>query len=271
MDFRSLRAAVVQMNAKEDVDANLTRAGALLEEAAGHGAKLAILPENFAFMGPEGARVVFGERMGEGPFSRWGLDVARRLDMEILLGGIPEQCDEEGKVYNTALLVGPEGVIGSYRKIHLFDVDLADGPTVQESAHTAAGDATVCLDRPWGQLGLSICYDLRFPELYRRLVSAGAHVLAVPAGFTLETGRDHWALLVRARAVENQCFVLAANLAGHHFGERRSYGHSMIVDPWGRVLAQVEGQEGVCVADLEAEVLEGVRRRLPALSHRVLD
>ncbi len=271
MVFAGIRAAVVQVVAGREVRENLAKATQLVEAAARRGARLVVLPENFAFMGPESERVAVAEKLGEGPVSRWGFSLARRLGLELLLGGIPEASPVDGKVYNTALLIGPEGILGTYRKIHLFDVDVPGGPAVRESDHTLAGREVVCLQRPWGRLGLSICYDLRFPELYRRLASEGAHVIAVPAGFTLETGRAHWEILVRARAVENQAFVLAANLAGHHFGNRRSYGHSMIVDPWGEVLASVPEGDGLAVADLEPERLRRVRSQLPALSHRVLE
>ena len=270
MALEAIRVAAIQVNATPDLEENLAKAAALVERAASRGARLAVLPENFAFMGPEGERVRLGEVVGEGPISTWGMELARRHGVEILLGGIPEKSPHPEKVYNTAVLVTPDGVAGTYRKIHLFDIQLEDGPSVTESAHTARGREVVCLDRPWGKLGLSICYDLRFPELYRRLASQGAEVVAIPAGFTYETGRAHWEVLVRARAIENQCFVLAANLVGRHFGSRRSYGHSMIVDPWGRVLSQVSQGDGVAVADLDPEVLEQIRRTLPALAHRVL-
>jgi predicted amidohydrolase len=174
-------------------------------------------------------------------------------------------------VHNTSVHLAVDGSIKStYRKIHLFDVDLSDGTSLRESATVMAGDLPVVTDAPFGKLGLSICYDLRFPELYRKLVDQGAIALAVPAAFTLHTGKDHWHVLLQARAIESQAYVLAAAQTGHHFDKRVSYGHALIVDPWGCVVAQCGEGEGIAVARVDPAVVERVRRQLPSLRHRRL-
>ena len=267
------RVAAVQMEAGPDIERNLETAEGLVERAAQEGARFIVLPENFAFMGPEDAKVPWGETLGDwdAPIQRWARALVQRLQVQIVLGGIPEKSAQPSKVFNTSVFLDETGaIVAVYRKIHLFDLDLPDGPTVTESMHTVQGRDVVVSDSGWAKVGMSICYDLRFPELYRLQSARGAELLTVPAGFTLETGRAHWYLLVRARAVENQCFVIAANLCGHHFGERSSYGHSLIVDPWGEVLAEAGEKDEVVLADLDSQRLSRVRAHLPALRHRVL-
>ena len=188
-----------------------------------------------------------------------------------MLGGFWEKGDDPNKVRNACIHVGSDGTIGAiYRKIHLFDVDLPDGTKLMESETVEPGSEPVVADACFGKLGLSVCYDLRFPELYRALVDRGAVAVTVPAAFTLTTGKDHWHVLLRARAIESQCYVLAAAQAGHHYGKRWSYGHALVVDPWGIVLAECGEGDGVAVGVIEPRVIERVRAALPSLKHRVL-
>jgi predicted amidohydrolase len=217
-------------------------------------------------------------------------EAARRAGVHLVLGGMPElpAGDQGGaqaaaqagaqpghgsgdRVHNSCVLLGPDGALHAvYRKIHLFDVQIPDGVTYQESKLVAPGDEPVVAETPWGGLGLSVCYDLRFPELYRALAANHARMIVVPAAFTLHTGRDHWHVLLRARAIENQAFVIAAAQWGTHEGKRQTYGHSLIVDPWGCVLADAGDGEGMALAELDMARLERVRRELPALGHRRL-
>jgi predicted amidohydrolase len=267
-----MRAAVVQMCSTDDLAANLKAAEAFVREAADARADLVALPENFAFLRREGQPVpcrqpVDGEIVGR--VRAW----ARELGLWILAGSIPEIVPgDDHRFHNTSVLVSAEGAVEAvYRKIHLFDVDLAaeGGASYRESTHVAPGDEVVVAETPFGALGLSICYDLRFPELYRRMVvEHDARFLAVPSAFTPHTGKDHWEVLLRARAIENQAFVLAPAQAGRHGPDRASYGRSLIVDPWGLVLAQAADRPGVIVADCRIEDLERIRGALPALRHR---
>ena len=279
---RRLRAAVVQMTSTEDVGRNLATASALVRQAAQAGATLIGLPENFAFLGSNGDhRLAIAEPLDAaaagagvpfpGPILGAMSDLARTSGATLLLGGFPERSEDPRRIRNTAVLLTPDGAVAArYRKIHLFDVDLPGGARFRESDAIEAGADVVVAELPWGGLGLSVCYDLRFPELYRRLTTAGARVLAVPSAFTAEPGKDHWHALLRARAIENQAFVLAPAQFGHHGGARASYGHALIVDPWGVVLAEHGNQEGVAVADLDFDYQDDVRAKLPCLTHRRL-
>ena len=196
---------------------------------------------------------------------------AKAHDVELILGGFWEKTDDPGRVRNACIFMGADGAVRSvYRKIHLFDVDLPDGTSLKESTTVEPGAEVVVADTRCGKLGLSVCYDLRFPELYRKLVDKGAELLAVPAAFTLQTGKDHWHVLLQARAIESQSYVLAAAQTGHHFGKRVSYGHALIADPWGCVLAQCGEGEGFATARIEPERTEQVRAQLPSLKHRRL-
>jgi nitrilase len=270
---RVLGVALCQPNPRGVIDENLKQCGSLLDEAAKRGAHLAVLPENFAFMGPEREKVALGESVGQGgPILSWARQAAAKRKLWVLLGGFPEKSPEPEKVYNASVLLDSDGEVRArYRKIHLFDVELSRGPTVRESDAFTPGDEVVCAETPWLKLGLSICYDLRFPELYRRLMEKGAEAICVPAAFTDVTGKAHWRVLVRARAIENLCFVLAADLTGRHYGNRASFGHSMIVDPWGRVRASIEDDVGVCSAEIDLSEVEQRRRELPAIDHRRAD
>jgi len=269
-----MRAAVCQMNAGgADVDANLATAVGLLEESAAGGADLAALPELWPFYGSH-------RRMRELAASVPGgltaplADVAKRRGMWVLGGSVPE-VDQDGRVFNTSCLFDRDGeLVARYRKIHLFDVDLPGQPPLRESAAFAEGNELVTHQTDVGRVGLSICYDLRFPELYRGLMTLGAEVLLVPSAFTRATGEAHWEVLLRARAIEEQCFVVAPaqwGTWGPPEDGRRTHGRSMIVDPWGRVLAEAPGDgDGVWLAELDLAELRRIRTVLPALAHRRL-
>jgi predicted amidohydrolase len=271
MDER-IKVAVVQMTSRAEVDANLAVAERLVRLAAGDGARLVVLPECFAYLGPEEGKLDIAEPLpAGGPILERCTELASSLGVELVLGGFWEKGDDPGRVKNACVHLGSDGAIVSiYRKIHLFDVDLPDGTRLLESETVEPGEEPVVTDSCVGRLGLSVCYDLRFPELYRRLVDAGAVVITVPAAFTLTTGKDHWHVLLRARAIESQCYVLAAAQTGHHYGRRVSYGHALVADPWGVVLAECGEGEGVAMASVEASVVERVRASLPSLQHRRL-
>ncbi|HHN75528.1 MAG TPA: carbon-nitrogen hydrolase family protein [Acidobacteria bacterium] len=265
--MHDLRVAAVQINSTSQRSANLEKAEALVRRAAAEGARFVALPENFAEMAAEGLLIERLEDL-QGQVVHWALALSRELGVDLLLGSIPERAPEPERRYNTSVLIDRRrGVVATYRKIHLFDVDLPE-QRLMESTVVVPGDRVVVASMEWGRVGLSICYDLRFPELYRRQVLAGAELLAVPAAFTAVTGKEHWEALLRARAIENQAFVIAPAQVGRHSPQRRSWGHAMVVDPWGRVLADAGGEtEGVAIADLSAMVLEDLRRRLPCLQH----
>lgn len=263
-----LRAAAVQLNSTEDTDRNLATADRLVRAAAGRGAELVVLPEKWNVLGtPE--QMVAGAQPLDGPAISWARAAARELGIDLVAGSIVERVDGREKTSNTSVHVGPDGELCAvYRKLHMFDVEV-DGVVYAESANEQPGEEIVVSELSDGlRLGMSICYDVRFPELYRLLVTRGSEVITVPAAFTLATTRDHWEVLVRARAIENQCFVVAANQIGAHPPGNRSGGRSLIVDPWGLVLATAPDTETAIVADLDYEVLRDVRRRIPALAHR---
>ena len=268
-----MRAAVCQMRSGEDVSANLAVARSLLEEAADAGADIATLPEFFAYLGPDVRIPQIAEALPGGPASTLLSTVARERQMWILGGSIHER--DGGRTYNTAPLFDRSGeLVGSYRKIHLFDVDLEGQPPFRESATFTPGTELVTHPVEDLRIGLSICYDLRFPELFRGLMTLGTELVLLPAQFQHQTGVAHWEQLLRARAIENQCFVAASAQWGE-FGSpqesRRSYGHSMIVGPWGDVLVHApEEGSGVWFADLDLAELRRVRKVLPALEHRRL-
>ncbi|MBI3185677.1 MAG: carbon-nitrogen hydrolase family protein [Myxococcales bacterium] len=262
--------AAVQMTSGPEKQANLETATRLVRQAAGRGARLVGLPENFAWMGPDAERLAAAEPLDGLTLTRMA-ELARGLGVTLLAGSILESGAPGGRAYNTSVLFGPGGErLAAYRKIHLFDVEVGDGATYRESAAVAPGSEVVVADTELGKVGLSVCYDLRFPELYRRCAEGGARLLTVPAAFTLTTGKDHWEVLLRARAIENQCYVLAPAQWGKHSEKRVTYGHAMVVDPWGLVIARASEGEGLAVAPLEPRLLERIRRNLPALAHRRL-
>lgn len=263
-------AAVCQMRSGEDVPSNLMSAETLVREAARAGATFVGLPECMVFLKAEGEQAPEAQSIAGAWANRFG-DLARELKITVLMGSFPETAAEEGRPYNTTLLFGPTGQrLAAYRKMHLFDIDVPGLEHLKESRATSAGTQIVVADAGFAKLGLSICYDLRFPELYRALSSQGAEVLLVPSAFTDRTGRDHWEVLLRARAIENLCYVMAPAQWGKHGGNRASYGHAMIVDPWGSVLAQVPDGEGFALAVLDFDRLHRLRAELPALRAKKL-
>jgi predicted amidohydrolase len=267
LSSRRVLAAVVQMTSTSDVAKNLETATRLVERAALRGATFVGLPENFAFLRSEGEPVAEAQDIG-GPWVKAMAELARRHRLTLLLGSIPEKVPGDTRVRNTSVLLGPDGgLIASYSKMHLFDIDLPGMEHLKESRSVVPGTELVVAETAFGSLGLSICYDLRFPELFRALVRRGARVLAVPAAFTERTGRAHWELLLRARAVENLAYVVAPAQVGTHAPGRASFGHALIVDPWGEVVAQVADGEGIAVAELDFDRQDRLRRELPALQH----
>jgi predicted amidohydrolase len=260
------------MTSTADVDANMSTVRRLVADAAARGAQMVLVPECFAYLGPEKGKVAIAESLEQGgPILDRCRDAAREAGVDVVYGGFWEKGDSADKVRNACIYMRSDGTIAAvYRKIHLFDVDLQDGTKLLESETVEAGSEIAVADAPFGRLGLSVCYDLRFPELYRRLVDGGAIALAIPAAFTLTTGKDHWHVLLRARAIEQQCYVLAAAQTGHHYGKRWSYGHALIVDPWGTVLAECGEGEGVAVAEIDPGYVTKVRKAVPSLAHRRL-
>jgi predicted amidohydrolase len=263
-----LRVGAIQLNANDDTARNLESADRLVRDAAARGAQLVVLPEKWSVLGTR-EHLRAGAQTLDGPAISWARATASELGIDLVAGSIYEHVPGEPRGANTSVHVGPGGEIEAiYRKTHLFDVEV-DGVRYAESETEAPGDQAVVSELADGtKLGLSICYDIRFPELYRMLVIRGARVIVVPAAFTLATTRDHWETLVRARAIENQCFVVAPNQIGPHPGGFSSGGRSLIVDPWGLVLAGAPDSETAIVAELDLGRIDEVRDRIPALTHR---
>lgn len=267
------RAAVAQLTSGDDVEANLRACSEAITAASRERAEVVLLPENFAFMGSEAKRSEIAENLESptGPLHAFLSNAARQHKIAIVAGGMPESSGDARRPFNTSAIFDPEGtLIARYQKLHLFDVDLPDGTQLCESASTTAGNDPVVCQLAGARFGISICYDVRFPELYRRLVREGASVLAVTAAFTLHTGRDHWEVLLRARAIESQCWVLAAAQWGRHSPTRVSYGRSMIIDPWGTVVAQASDGVGVVTAEVDLAQVARIRAALPSLVHQRL-
>ena len=263
-----LRVAAVQLNSTADPAANLAAADRLTRAAAADGATLIVLPEKWTAMGSDEDQQDAAQTL-DGPAIGWARQIARELSVDLIAGSILERVPGREKLSNTSVHVDPQGEVrASYRKLHMFDVEVG-GRSYRESDIEEPGEEIVLSQTADGvDLGLSICYDLRFPELYRILAVRGARIISLPAAFTLATTRDHWETLVRARAIENQAFVIAANQVGRHPGGHQSGGRSMIVDPWGLVLAQAPDQPGHIVADLDLERQLEIRDQLPALANR---
>jgi deaminated glutathione amidase len=268
------KVAAIQMTSSHIVADNLVAAGELLREAKDLGCDVACLPENFSFIGLHDAdKLEVAEADGEGPVQSFLSSTARELKMWILGGTIVLRGHADRRVANTSLLIDADGKrVARYDKIHLFDVTIPGrDEQYRESTHVAPGRETVIADTPVGRLGLSVCYDMRFPELYRLLVSQGAEWLAMPAAFTVPTGRAHWETLLRARAIENLCYVVAPAQAGTHTSGRETYGDSLIVDYWGQVMSRLAKGSGVITAELDLAKEAETRARFPALDNRRLE
>ncbi len=268
--MKSYLAAAIQMTSLPNLAKNLVQAEELIDLAVHQGAELISLPENFAFMGEEEEKIAQAGAIAQDA-SKFLKTMAQRYQVTILGGGFPVPVGQ-GQVHNTALLVGPDGQdLSRYEKVHLFDVDLPDGNTYRESSTVQPGrQLPVLVDsEQFGKLGLSVCYDVRFPELYRHLSKTGAEVLFVPAAFTAYTGKDHWKILLQARAIENTCYIIAPAQTGQHYARRQTHGHAMIVDPWGVILADAGEKPGVAIAPIDPNRLSQVRRQMPSLQHRI--
>lgn len=268
--MKSYLAAAIQMTSVPDLAKNLAQAEELIDLAVRQGAELIGLPENFSFLGEESDKVLQAETIAV-ESEKFIKTMAQRYQVTILGGGFPVPVNQS-QVYNTAILVEPNGEeVARYQKVHLFDVNVPDGNTYQESITVKAGEALppIYHSEKLGNLGLSVCYDVRFPELYRHLSYKGAEVLFIPAAFTAYTGKDHWQILLQARAIENTCYAIAPAQTGRHYGMRYSHGHALIIDPWGAILADAGDQPGVAIAEISPTRLEQVRRQMPSLQHRV--
>jgi nitrilase len=267
-----MKAAAVQMTSTRDVAANLAEAGRLIAEAAAQGAELVVLPENFSFLGATDAdRVAAIEPSGDGPAQRFLAEEAERHGIWLVGGTIPIRDGDSPRASSRSLLVGPDGkVAAQYDKIHLFDVDIPGRASERyaESATTRAGTRVVAAETPLARIGMTVCYDIRFPALFHRLSVLGTDVLVVPAAFTVPTGEVHWRALLTARAVEALAYVVAAGQCGEHAGGRKTYGHSLILGPWGELLAELPAGPGVVCADLDMIRLKELRQRFPAVEHR---
>lgn len=268
MSSRKFGVACVQLCSGDDVMENVKTASAFIREAAIGGAQFVATPENTCLMAPDGGAKIektFTEK--DDPALPIFRALAAELNIVLLIGSLAIKTSET-KTANRSYLIGTDGkVVARYDKIHLFDVQLPSGENYRESNTVEAGDRAVVAALPWGKVGMSVCYDLRFPNLYRELAKAGADILTVPSAFTQTTGRAHWNLLVRSRAVENGCFVLAPAQGGTHANGRKTYGHSLIVSPWGEILAEGGAEPGIIAADIDLAEISAVRARLPSLRH----
>lgn len=269
MSEKTMRVAAIQMTSGDDVGANLRTAERLVDEAAAAGATLALLPENFGLMARSAReKVAARERDGDGPQQAFLSQAAREHRLFVIGGSVPLACDDPMRTKQSLLVYGPDGErLARYDKIHLFRFTQGD-EDYDEAKTIVAGERPASFTAPCGRVGLSICYDLRFPELYRAL--GDLTLIVVPAAFTVPTGHAHWETLLRARAIENQCYVLASAQTGEHPGGRRTFGHSMLIDPWGAIVASRADGEGVVTGDVDPARIADVRAKLPALLHRVL-
>lgn len=267
------KVAAIQMASGPNVGANLIEAGRLIGQAAAQGAELVVLPENFALMGMrEKDKVEIGESAGKGPIQEFLVQQARRHRIWLVGGTIPLCCDDRQRIRAACLLLNDRGEqVARYDKMHLFDVHVDEsGENYVESETIQPGDRPAVTDTPFGRLGLAVCYDLRFPELFRCMADDGMELLALPSAFTAITGKAHWETLVRARAVENLCYVVAAAQGGYHANGRETHGHSMVVEPWGTILDSLARGSAVVQANIDRRRLESMRKSFPALRHRRL-
>ncbi|MBI1746404.1 MAG: carbon-nitrogen hydrolase family protein [Acidobacteria bacterium] len=261
------RVAAIQLTSTDDWANNLETAEGFIHEAADQGAELVGLPENFAFLRADSQTTPCGQTL-DGEFLQRMATVAQQRQLHILCGSIPERIADSDLIYNTSVLLGPCGDrLAVYRKIHLFDVNLPGGAVFQESRFVRPGNEIIVIDTRLGKIGLTICYDLRFPEIYRRLTQAGAEIIFVPSAFTEYTGKDHWEVLLRARAIENLAYIVAPAQYGQHNPTRRSYGKSMIIDPWGNVIARASDKPGPILAEIDYDFQSKIRQELPCLNH----
>ena len=257
-------AGLIQLNSQDDVSANIKIVEKYVREAAGKGAKFVCTPENTFYMKEPGSAGY--------PDVVEGVNLCRTLASELgiwILIGSAQILATSGKSYNRSILINDKGELAAkYDKIHLFDVTLKNGETYNESARIESGGAAVTADTPWGKLGMTVCYDLRFPQLFRSLAKQGAHFITVPSAFTYTTGSAHWHALLRARAIENGCFIIAPAQCGHHPGKRRTYGHSLVVAPWGEIIGEAsEDKPGVTIAEINLDKVQEVRSMIPSLQH----
>jgi deaminated glutathione amidase len=269
--MKSYLAAAIQMTSVPNLEKNLAQAEEFIDLAVHQGAELVGLPENFSFMGEEKDKLAQVEAIAK-ESEIFLKKMAQRYQVTILGGSYPVPVDNTGKVYNTSTLIDPNGQeLAHYQKVHLFDVNVPDGNTYRESSTVMAGSQTppVYFSEKLGNIGLSVCYDVRFPELYRYLSHKGADILFIPAAFTAFTGKDHWQVLLQARAIENTCYVIAPAQTGVNYARRQNHGHAMIIDPWGMILADAGEKPGVAIAEINFSRLEQVRRQMPSLQHRV--
>lgn len=263
------RAAAIQLTSTDDVAANIAQIAPLLADAAAQGAQLVALPENAFFMRREGTVVTADVAMDVHAGVQWAREAAKQYNVWLLVGSIRAREVGLDRPFNRSILITPQGEIhATYDKLHLFDVTLPSGDSYRESAQAQAGAVPALAHTPLGGIGLSVCYDVRFPQLYRTLALAGAEVLVVPSAFTRPTGQAHWHVLLRARAIENACYVIAPAQAGTHPGGRETYGHSLIIDPWGEVLAEGNGEgPQVIIAEIDRARVAQLRTQLPVLTH----
>jgi predicted amidohydrolase len=265
----TLKAACIQVNASNDMDDNIRAAAALACDARAAGAELVVMPENVSMM-EWGRTNILAKALPEKEHKALQAfqELAKETGLWLHTGSLAVFLPEEGKVANRSYFLSPEGeVVAQYDKIHMFDVDLGEGEVYRESATFAPGREAVLADSPWGKIGMTICYDVRFPQLYRSLAHAGATILTVPAAFTRITGKAHWHVLLRARAIETGCFVLAPAQCGEHAGGRQTFGHALIVSPWGAILADAGEQPGYIMASLDLDQVAEARGKVPSLSH----
>ncbi len=268
------KVAAVQMASGPNVDANLHAADRLIAQAARAGAELIVLPENFAIMGiTEEDKVAVREVEGNGPIQKFLSEQARQHDVWLVGGTVPLECPDPKKIYAACMVYDNKGNrVERYDKIHLFDVDLVDtGESYNESETIEYGDSGIkVVDSPFGKIGLAVCYDLRFPELFRGLLDLGAEIVALPAAFTAATGQAHWESLLRARAIENVVYVIASAQGGYHVNGRATFGDSMVVDPWGTILSRIKHGSGIATADISLQYLQSRRKTFPCIQHRRL-
>jgi predicted amidohydrolase len=262
------RAACVQLRSSDDVSENIAETVRLVRDAAAQGATFIATPENTTLMAPDaGAKLASSYDEAHDPALPVFAALAKELNVWLLIGSLAIKVSDT-KTANRSFLISPDGqVTARYSKIHLFDVELANGESYRESNTVAGGSEAVVADTPWGGVGLTICYDMRFPQLYRKLAKAGTFLITVPSAFTVPTGQAHWHVLLRARAIENGCFILAPAQGGLHANGRKTYGHSLIVAPWGEILAEAGTDPGVIIADIDPELSRAARAKVPNLQH----